>query len=74
MDKLREQVSRLTVEGDLRREVSMNIRADGGCTLCVCPVPWRERLGTRGRRHEPCRCHQDRRHSHQMTGLAPIKL
>lgn len=26
MDKLRDQVSRLTVEGDLRREVSMNIK------------------------------------------------
>ncbi|MCC7549636.1 MAG: 30S ribosomal protein S13 [Burkholderiales bacterium] len=26
MDKLRDQVARLTVEGDLRREVSMNIK------------------------------------------------
>jgi small subunit ribosomal protein S13 len=26
MDKLRDQVSKLTVEGDLRREVSMNIK------------------------------------------------
>ncbi len=26
MDKLRDQVTRLTVEGDLRREVSMNIK------------------------------------------------
>jgi small subunit ribosomal protein S13 len=26
MDKLREQVSKITVEGDLRREVSMNIK------------------------------------------------
>jgi small subunit ribosomal protein S13 len=26
MDKLREQVSKVTVEGDLRREVSMNIK------------------------------------------------
>jgi small subunit ribosomal protein S13 len=26
MDRLREQVTRLTVEGDLRREVSMNIK------------------------------------------------
>jgi small subunit ribosomal protein S13 len=26
MDKLREQVARYTVEGDLRREVSMNIK------------------------------------------------
>jgi small subunit ribosomal protein S13 len=26
MDKLREQVAKLTVEGDLRREVSMNIK------------------------------------------------
>jgi small subunit ribosomal protein S13 len=33
MDKLREQVGRLTVEGDLRREVSMNIKRlmDLGC-------------------------------------------
>ena len=33
MDKLREQVTRLTVEGDLRREVSMNIKRlmDLGC-------------------------------------------
>jgi small subunit ribosomal protein S13 len=33
MDKLREQVARLTVEGDLRREVSMNIKRlmDLGC-------------------------------------------
>ncbi len=26
MDKLREQVARFTVEGDLRREISMNIK------------------------------------------------
>ena len=26
MDKLREQVARFTIEGDLRREVSMNIK------------------------------------------------
>ena len=33
MDRLREQVSKLTVEGDLRREVSMNIKRlmDLGC-------------------------------------------
>src|SRR5919205_778426 len=33
MDKLREQVTRLTVEGDLRREISMNIKRlmDLGC-------------------------------------------
>ena len=33
MDKLREQVTKLTVEGDLRREVSMNIKRlmDLGC-------------------------------------------
>ena len=33
MDKLREQVAELTVEGDLRREVSMNIKRlmDLGC-------------------------------------------
>ena len=33
MDKLREQVTKFTVEGDLRREVSMNIKRlmDLGC-------------------------------------------
>ena len=33
MDRLRDQVTRLTVEGDLRREVSMNIKrlTDLGC-------------------------------------------
>ena len=33
MDKLREQISRFTVEGDLRRETSMNIKRlmDLGC-------------------------------------------
>jgi len=33
MDKLREQIAKLTVEGDLRREVSMNIKRlmDLGC-------------------------------------------
>ena len=33
MDKLREQVARITVEGDLRREISMNIKRlmDLGC-------------------------------------------
>jgi small subunit ribosomal protein S13 len=33
MDKLREQVGRITVEGDLRREISMNIKRlmDLGC-------------------------------------------
>ncbi len=33
MDKLREQIGRFTVEGDLRREVSMNIKRlmDLGC-------------------------------------------
>ncbi|MBL8514773.1 MAG: 30S ribosomal protein S13 [Betaproteobacteria bacterium] len=33
MDKLREQISRLTVEGDLRREISMSIKRlmDLGC-------------------------------------------
>ena len=33
MDKLREQVSKYTIEGDLRREVSMNIKRlmDLGC-------------------------------------------
>ena len=33
MDKLREQIAKLTVEGDLRREISMNIKRlmDRGC-------------------------------------------
>ena len=33
MDKLREQISKFTVEGDLRREISMNIKRlmDLGC-------------------------------------------
>ena len=33
MDKLREQIAKLTVEGDLRREISMNIKRlmDLGC-------------------------------------------
>ena len=49
MDKLREQVARLTVEGDLRREVSMNIKRlmDLGCYR---GVRHRKGLPVRGQR------------------------
>ena len=53
MDKLREQVAKLTVEGDLRREVSMNIKRlmDLGCYRGV-----RHRRGLAGAR--PAHPHQ----------------
>jgi small subunit ribosomal protein S13 len=49
MDRLREQVTRLTVEGDLRREVSMNIKRlmDLGCYR---GVRHRKGLPVRGQR------------------------
>jgi len=49
MDKLREQVGRVTVEGDLRREISMNIKRlmDLGCYR---GVRHRRGLPTRGQR------------------------
>ena len=49
MDRLREQVARLTVEGDLRREVSMNIKRlmDLGCYR---GVRHRKGLPVRGQR------------------------
>ncbi len=49
MDKLREQVAKFTVEGDLRRELSMNIKRlmDLGCYL---GVRHRRGLPVRGQR------------------------
>jgi small subunit ribosomal protein S13 len=49
MDRLREEVTRLTVEGDLRREVSMNIKRlmDLGCYR---GVRHRKGLPVRGQR------------------------
>ena len=49
MDKLREQVARFTVEGDLRRELSMNIKRlmDLGCYR---GVRYRRGLPVRGQR------------------------
>jgi small subunit ribosomal protein S13 len=49
MDRLRDQVTRLTVEGDLRREVSMNIKRlmDLGCYR---GVRHRKGLPVRGQR------------------------
>ena len=49
MDKLREQISRFTVEGDLRREVSMSIKRlmDLGCYR---GVRHRKGLPARGQR------------------------
>ena len=46
MEKLRDEVARFVVEGDLRREVTMNIKRlmDLGCYRCV-----------RHRRGLPCR-------------------
>ena len=64
MDKLREQVAKFTVEGDLRREMSMNIKRlmDLGCyrglaaspRSCRCavsaPAPMRAPARARARR------------------------
>jgi small subunit ribosomal protein S13 len=59
MDKLREQVGRLTVEGDLRREVSMNIKRlmDLGCYR-----------GTRHRRGLPVRGQRTRTNARTRKG------
>jgi small subunit ribosomal protein S13 len=74
MDKLREQVTKLTVEGDLRREVSMNIKRlmDLGCYR-----------GTRHRRGLPVRGQRTRTNARtrkgprkqavKLGGGAPIK-
>ena len=59
MDKLREQVAKLTVEGDLRREVSMNIKRlmDLGCYR-----------GTRHRRGLPVRGQRTRTNARTRKG------
>ena len=62
MDKLREQVGRVTVEGDLRREISMNIKRlmDLGCYR-----------GLRHRRGLPVR--GQRTHTNARTRKGPAK-
>ncbi|MBX9629491.1 MAG: 30S ribosomal protein S13 [Burkholderiales bacterium] len=59
MDKLREQVGRYTVEGDLRREVSMNVKRlmDLGCYR-----------GTRHRRGLPVRGQRTRTNARTRKG------
>ena len=49
VDKLRAEVGRFTVEGDLRREISMNIKRlmDLGCNRGI-----RHRRGLPGKRHQ----------------------
>ncbi len=67
MDRLREHVSRLTVEGDLRREVSMSIKRlmDLGCYR-----------GTRHRKGLPVRGQRTRTNARTRKGprKAAIKL
>jgi small subunit ribosomal protein S13 len=62
MDKLREQVAKYTVEGDLRREVSMNIKRlqDLGCYR-----------GLRHRKGLPV--HGQRTHTNARTRKGPAK-
>jgi small subunit ribosomal protein S13 len=62
MDKLREQVTKFTVEGDLRREVTMNIKRlmDLGCYR-----------GTRHRKGLPVR--GQRTHTNARTRKGPAK-
>lgn len=59
MDKLREEVGRFTVEGDLRREVTMNIKRlmDLGCYR-----------GLRHRRGLPCRGQRTRTNARTRKG------
>ena len=59
MDKLREEVGKITVEGDLRREVTMNIKRlmDLGCYR-----------GLRHRRGLPCRGQQTRTNARTRKG------
>ena len=59
MDKLRDAVSKFTVEGDLRREVSMNIKRlmDLGCYR-----------GLRHRRGLPCRGQRTRTNARTRKG------
>jgi small subunit ribosomal protein S13 len=63
MEKLRVEVSRLTIEGDLRREVSMNIKRlmDLGCYR-----------GTRHRRGLPAR--GQRTHTNARTRKGPRRM
>src|SRR3954454_16088310 len=67
MEKLREQVAKFTVEGDLRREVTMNIKRlmDLGCYR-----------GTRHRRGLPARGQRTRTNARTRKGprKAAIKL
>ena len=67
MDRLREQVARFTVEGDLRREVSMNIKRlmDLGCYR-----------GTRHRKGLPVRGQRTRTNARTRKGprKAAVKL
>jgi small subunit ribosomal protein S13 len=59
MDKLREEVGKFTVEGDLRREVTMNIKRlmDLGCYR-----------GVRHRRGLPCRGQRTRTNARTRKG------
>jgi small subunit ribosomal protein S13 len=59
MDKLREQVGKFTVEGDLRREISMSIKRlmDLGCYR-----------GTRHRKGLPCRGQRTRTNARTRKG------
>lgn len=59
MDKLRDEIGRLTVEGDLRREVTMNIKRlmDLGCYR-----------GVRHRRGLPCRGQRTRTNARTRKG------
>ncbi len=59
MEKLREEVARFTVEGDLRREISMNIKRlmDLGCYR-----------GLRHRRGLPCRGQRTRTNARTRKG------
>jgi small subunit ribosomal protein S13 len=73
MDKLREQVGRLTVEGDLRREVSMNIKRlmDLGCYR---GVRHRRGLPVRGQRTRTnARTRKGPRKQAIKLGAAPTK-
>jgi small subunit ribosomal protein S13 len=59
MDRLREEVGKVTVEGDLRREVTMNIKRlmDLGCYR-----------GTRHRKGLPCRGQRTRTNARTRKG------
>ena len=59
MEKLREEVAKITVEGDLRREISMNIKRlmDLGCYR-----------GLRHRRGLPCRGQRTRTNARTRKG------